>query len=62
MLEFGAAELLDPFILRPALLLLALQLIAQLPIALIAGKLAADLVFYSVTICSFELRKKLLAT
>jgi len=48
-------------ILRPALLMLAMQLISDLPLALIAGKVAADLVFYSVTIGSLELRKKMLA-
>ena len=61
VLEFGAAELLDPLILRPALLMLAMQLISDLPVALIAGKVTADLVFYSVTIGSLELRKKMLA-
>jgi len=60
LLEFGAAELLDPFILRPALLTLALHLIPDLPLALMAGKLSADLIFYTVTIGSFELRKKIL--
>jgi hypothetical protein len=29
-------------------------------LAVIAGKLAADLVFYTVTICSFEWRQKIL--
>lgn len=62
VLEFGAAELLDPLILRPALLMLAMQLISDLPVALLAGKVTADLVFYTVTICSLEARKKLLTT
>lgn len=59
LLEFGVAELLDPFILRPALLTLAMQLIPELPIAVIVGKVAADLLFYSVAIGSYELRKKM---
>ena len=62
VLEFGAAELLDPLILRPALLMLAMQLLSDLPVALLAGKVTADLVFYTVTICSLEARKKLLTT
>lgn len=61
LLEFGPAELLDSFILRPALLTLAMQLIADLPLALVTGKVAADLLFYTVTIGSVELRRKLLA-
>lgn len=61
LLEFGPAELLDPFILRPALLTLSMQLIPELPLALVIGKVAADLVFYTVTIGSVELRRKLLA-
>ena len=62
LLEFGVAELLDPLILRPALLILAMQLIPNLSLAFIAGKLTADLVFYTITICSLEARKKLLIT
>lgn len=60
VLEFGVAELLDPLILRPAVLILAMQVIPSLSVALIVGKLTADLVFYTVTICSLELRKKVL--
>ena len=50
LLAFGAAELLAPLLLRPALLTLAIQRIPNLGLALLAGKLSADLVFYTVTI------------
>lgn len=59
VLEFGAAELLDPLILRPALLTLAIQRIPDLPLAVIAGKLVADLLFYTVAIGSLEVRRKI---
>jgi hypothetical protein len=59
LLEFGPAQLLDAFFLRPALLALAMYLIPALSLALLAGKLSADLFFYTVTISSFELRNKM---
>ncbi len=62
LLEFGPAELLDPLLLRPALLALAIQLIPNLGLALLVGKLSADLFFYTVTISSYELRKQLSTT
>lgn len=57
--EFGPAELVDPFLLRPALLALAMHLIPGAHWAVMIGKVAADLIFYTVAISSFELRQKL---
>lgn len=59
VVEFGPAELLDPFILRPAFLALAMHLIPGVHWAVIVGKVAADLIFYTVAISSLELRQKL---
>jgi hypothetical protein len=55
VLEFGPAELLDSFALRPALMYAGLTLAPSPALGLIAGKLAADVVFYIPTIVSFEL-------
>lgn len=57
--EFGPAELVDPFLLRPAFLALAMHLIPGVHWAVLIGKVAADLIFYTVAISSFELRQKL---
>lgn len=59
LLEFGAAELVDPLLLRPALLALAMQWIPHVALALVAGKVAADLIFYAMAISAFELRQRL---
>lgn len=45
LLEFGAAERVDGFLLRPGCLWLGLTLVGGWP-GLLAGKLAADLLFY----------------
>jgi hypothetical protein len=54
-LEFGAAELLDSLLVRPAALAIALALLPNPALGALAGKLAADVVFYLPTILSFEL-------
>lgn len=59
VVEFGPAELVDPFLLRPAFLALAMHLIPGVHWAVLIGKVAADLIFYTVAISSFELRQKL---
>lgn len=61
LVEFGPAELLDPFLLRPAFLALAMHLIPGVHWAVVIGKVAADLIFYTVAISSFEVRRKLAA-
>lgn len=59
-LEFGGAELLDSFLLRPAAMFAAIRLTGSLPLGLLLGKLAADLAFYLPTIVAYELRGRLL--
>jgi len=56
-LEFGPSEVLDSFATRPLFMGLGLHYIGQ-GWGLLAGKLAADLVFYVPTIIIYELRKK----
>jgi hypothetical protein len=58
LVEFGPAELLDSFVVRPSALYLALSLAPHPAIGSIAGKLAADAVFYLFTILSYELLRR----
>lgn len=58
--EFGPAEVLDTFLVRPALLFGAAALAGPTPAAWLAGKLAADAVFYLVAIVSFELGRRVI--
>ncbi|HEX6954304.1 MAG TPA: hypothetical protein VF156_05430 [Agromyces sp.] len=58
--EFGPAELLDTFVVRPALLVAAAAWLGPDPIGWLVGKLAADVVFYAVAIVSFELGRRVI--
>ena len=60
LLEFGAAEYLDSFVIRPTAMYFFPQWLGNLPLGLLAGKLAADITFYIPTIISYELKKKYL--
>jgi hypothetical protein len=55
VLEFGVAEALDSLLLRPALMYAGMLLAPNSALGVVAGKLAADLVFYVPTIISYEL-------
>lgn len=59
-LEFGGAELLDSFLIRPGAIYAAISLTGSLPLGLILGKVAADLTFYLPTIVAYELRLRFL--
>lgn len=59
-LEFGGAELLDSFLIRPAAIFAAIHLTGNLVLGLLLGKLLADLAFYLPTILAFELRQRFL--
>jgi hypothetical protein len=59
VLEFGPAEAIDS-LLRPALMCAGTALLPDLHSGVIAGKLAADLVFYALAIAAHELRGKYL--
>lgn len=51
--EFGVAELLDTFLIRPTALMLALLLVPDPVWGMLAGKVAADLVFYALAAGAF---------
>ena len=56
--EFGAAELLDTFLVRPATLMLGVWLIPDPLWGMLAGKVAADVVFYAVAAGAFTVTAK----
>ena len=58
--EFGPAEFLDSFFVRPFFMYVFPKILNSLSLGLIAGKFSADLVFYIPTIILYELRNKLL--
>ncbi|KQM82818.1 hypothetical protein [Agromyces sp. Leaf222] len=58
--EFGPAELVDSVLVRPALLWAASAAWGANPGAWLAGKLAADAVFYAIAIVSFELGRRVI--
>jgi|SRR5215211_337173 len=60
LLEFGPAELVDSLLARPLFMYWMPMLIHNFTVGLVAGKLAADVVFYSLAICSYELKKQYL--
>jgi hypothetical protein len=53
--EFGAAELLDTLLVRPAALMLGLLLVPDPVWGMILGKVAADIVFYAVAAGAFTI-------
>lgn len=57
--EFGPAEALDSFLIRPATMGFASKWLGR-QAGIAAGKMAADVAFYIPTIISYELRKGLL--
>jgi hypothetical protein len=56
--EFGAAEVLDTLVIRPAALMLGVWLLPDPVVGLIAGKIAADVVFYAVAAGAFTVTDK----
>ncbi|WP_203580160.1 hypothetical protein [Microbacterium hibisci] len=56
--EFGAAELLDTFLVRPAALMLGVWLIPDPLWGMLAGKVAADIVFYAIAAGAFTITIK----
>jgi hypothetical protein len=59
VVEFGPAELLDSFVVRPLAMYLAATWLGHAAAGAVAGKVAADAVFYAVAIMGYELRKHL---
>jgi hypothetical protein len=58
--EFGPAEIVDTVLVRPALLWAIPAAMGATPLAWLVGKLASDVVFYAITITSFELGKRVI--
>jgi hypothetical protein len=54
--EFGVAEAADSIVLRPLLMYAFVARLGGLVQGVIAGKLAADVVFYALAIAAYELR------
>lgn len=54
LLEFGVAEIMDSFIIRPYFMSIAPQYIAPYWLGALAGKIIADVIFYSLAIIGYE--------
>ena len=57
LVEFGPAALLDTFVTRPLAMALGTRLLG-LPLGILAGKLAADSLFYIPVIATYEHRTR----
>lgn len=57
-IEFGLAELLDFFITRPFCLLYGPVILKNYFWGILAGKTIADIIFFTLSILMFEVRKK----
>lgn len=60
LVEFGPAEVIDNLVIRPLFFYIFPLLIGNYAIGIIAGKIAADIVYYLPTIALYEFRKKYL--
>lgn len=58
LLEFAPAELFDSFLLRPILFYTLPQHIKPYALGFITAKLLSDLVFYTMAIAAYDIRKK----
>lgn len=58
LVEFGPAEALDSFVVRPACMYLGQQMTGSLGWGIALGKVAADVVFYVLVIISYEIKKR----
>ncbi len=57
LMEFGPAELVDTFAVRPLAMYLATVLIGHVATGVLVGKVAADVVFYTLAIIGYEIRR-----
>ncbi|HEV7707624.1 MAG TPA: hypothetical protein VGP16_05475 [Asanoa sp.] len=57
VVEFGPAEVLDTLLVRPAAIYLATRALGTTTAGVVAGKVAADAVFYTIAIIGYELRR-----
>lgn len=60
VLEFGIAEVLDSFFIRPMLMYCLPALLSNLSLGVLLAKIAADITFYVPVIASYEFSKKYL--
>jgi len=58
LIEFGIAEALDTFLMRPLMLYLFTSLFTNYQIGALAGVVVADILFYSLAVLFSELNKK----
>jgi len=58
IIEFGAAELCDSLFIRPFCMYAGPLLVGNFAAGLIAGKIAADVIFYSFAAIGYELKKR----
>ncbi len=57
-LEFGLAETLDTYIIRPFMMYIFPIILGERVIGILVGKLAADVFFYAPAIITYELQQK----
>ena len=60
LIEFGPAELVDTVLVRPLFMYLMPSLLDNFTAGILVGKLAADVVFYSLAIGAYELKQQYL--
>lgn len=60
LIEFGPAELVDSFLVRPFFMYLMPSLLHDFTAGILVGKLAADVIFYSLAISAYELKQQYL--
>jgi hypothetical protein len=58
IVEFGPAEVVDSLLARPALMYIGPRLLHNFTLGLLAGKIVADLLFYTLAAAGYELRKQ----
>lgn len=57
LIEFGPAEAVDSLFFRPLCMYLGPHLLHNFGIGLLVGKITADLLFYAMAACGYELKK-----
>lgn len=58
MVEFGVAEVLDSLLFRPFCMYIGPRLLHNFPAGIVAGKIVADIGFYSIAIVCYEFKKR----
>ncbi|HYJ51385.1 MAG TPA: hypothetical protein VEX12_15825, partial [Microbacterium sp.] len=57
--EFGVAEVVDTFFLRPALMIIGVVVLRDAVWGLLAGKIVADVLFYVISGVSFRITERI---